>query len=198
MRRRRDMSELPCLRRGFRHLPFAGRPLSATASTHLDPGQPPDVEPGRQCRLIGRHDRRSARGQQDRLDGSSLGRSQRPVSHSRIVGALPMSPSYRAALAADYVAWVGPWPRSARSDKPPPLRPPSDAHCTRQRGMPSSVQKEWRQSSEIIKRRAIGRRREDLNRHVIGAGVVVEPHLARDRGVLTPGDNRIEDPVATR
>src|SRR2546430_7431943 len=36
MRRRRDMSELPCLRRGFRHLPFAGRPLSATASTHLD------------------------------------------------------------------------------------------------------------------------------------------------------------------
>src|SRR2546426_3644058 len=45
-----------------------------------------------------------------------------------------------------------------------PLRPQSDAHCTRQRVMPSSFQKKWRQSSEIIKRRAIGRRREDLNR----------------------------------
>ena len=79
-----------------------------------------------------------------------------------------------------------------------PLRPQSDAHCTRQRVMPSSFQKKWRQSSEIIKRRAIGRRREDLNRHVIGAGVVVEPHLGRDRAILAPGDNRIEDTVATR
>src|SRR2546422_11517026 len=76
--------------------------------------------------------------------------------------------------------------------------PPSGAHCTRQRMMASTVQKKWRQSSEIIKRRAIGRRRKDLNRHVIGAGAVVEPHLARNRAILAPGDNRIEDAIATR
>src|SRR5438034_574028 len=34
--------------------------------------------------------------------------------------------------------------------------------------------------------------------HVIGAGVVVQPHLARDRVILAPGDNGIEDAIAAR
>src|SRR5438093_10735678 len=58
---------------------------------------------------------------------------------------------------------------------------------------PSSLHKKWRQSAEIIQGRVLGRRREDLDRDVIGAGVVVASLRARDRLILAPGGNGIED-----
>src|ERR1700694_2449400 len=52
-----------------------------------------------------------------------------------------------------------------------------------------------RQASKIVGRGAIGRRREHLDRHMVGAGFVMPPHLARDLLFVAPGDERIEGPV---
>src|ERR1700730_15744794 len=55
-----------------------------------------------------------------------------------------------------------------------------------------------RQASKIVGRSAIGRRRQHLDRNMVGAGFVVPPRLARDLLFVAPGDQRIERSITAR
>src|SRR5205807_3429486 len=54
---------------------------------------------------------------------------------------------------------------------------------------------EGRQASKLVGWRPFGGRRDDVDRHMVGAGLVVPLHLAGDLVFVAPGHQRIEGAV---